>query len=92
MEIDLPLDTIICGDCLEVMKGWPDSSVDLVVTDPPYGHNNNNNDMIARWEAIFQGRQYDPKVDVRPIANDGIEANQLYQDFLKVGHKYKRGN
>lgn len=25
------------GDCLEVMKGIPDGSVDLVLTDPPYG-------------------------------------------------------
>ena len=28
--------TIICGNCLDVMKDWPDNSVDLVVTDPPY--------------------------------------------------------
>ena len=28
---------VICGDCLEVMKGIPDNSVDLVLTDPPYG-------------------------------------------------------
>ena len=27
---------IICGDCLEVMKDWPDGCVDLVLTDPPY--------------------------------------------------------
>ena len=27
---------IIQGDCLEVMKDFPDESVDLVVTDPPY--------------------------------------------------------
>ena len=27
---------IICGDCLEVMKDWPDGCVDLVVTSPPY--------------------------------------------------------
>lgn len=25
------------GDCLEVMKGIPDGSVDCVITDPPYG-------------------------------------------------------
>lgn len=25
------------GNCLEVMKGMPDSSVDSIVTDPPYG-------------------------------------------------------
>ena len=29
--------TIICGDCLDVMKDWPDGCVDLVLTDPPYG-------------------------------------------------------
>lgn len=28
---------IICGDCLEIMKGIPDKSIDLVLTDPPYG-------------------------------------------------------
>lgn len=31
------LNKIICGDCLEVMKDIPDKSVDLVLTDPPYG-------------------------------------------------------
>jgi len=29
--------TIICGDCLEVMKDWPDGCIDLVLADPPYG-------------------------------------------------------
>ena len=28
---------IKCGDCLELMKDIPDNSIDLVVTDPPYG-------------------------------------------------------
>lgn len=27
---------IRCGDCLELMKDIPDSSVDLIITDPPY--------------------------------------------------------
>ncbi len=35
--MDLPINQIICGDCLEVMKDWPDDCVDLVLTDPPYG-------------------------------------------------------
>lgn len=30
---------IIQGDCLEVMKQWPDNHFDLVLTDPPYGIN-----------------------------------------------------
>jgi site-specific DNA-methyltransferase (adenine-specific) len=29
--------TIFCGDCLEIMKEIPDKSIDLVLTDPPYG-------------------------------------------------------
>ena len=33
----MPVNTILCGDCLEVMKDWPDNCVDLVLTDPPYG-------------------------------------------------------
>ena len=29
----------LCMDCMELMSGLPDNSVDLVVTDPPYGIN-----------------------------------------------------
>lgn len=29
---------LIQGDCLEKLKGLPDNSVDLIVTDPPYGY------------------------------------------------------
>lgn len=25
------------GDCLDIMRGWPDECIDLVATDPPYG-------------------------------------------------------
>ena len=32
----LPLDEILPGDCIEVMNGLPESSVDLVFADPPY--------------------------------------------------------
>lgn len=28
---------IIHGDCLDVLRGMPDASVDAVITDPPYG-------------------------------------------------------
>jgi site-specific DNA-methyltransferase (adenine-specific) len=37
---------LILGDCLEVMKGMPDKSVNLVVTDPPY------NIGKASWDKI----------------------------------------
>jgi len=28
--------TVVCGDCLELMKSLPDGCVDAVITDPPY--------------------------------------------------------
>lgn len=34
--MNLPLDTIIHGNCLTEMKKLPDSSVDLIFADPPY--------------------------------------------------------
>jgi len=39
MNMDLPINQIICGDCFEVMKTFPDKSIDLVLTDPPYALN-----------------------------------------------------
>jgi len=33
------LNKIYQGDCLEIMKTWPDKCIDLVLTDPPYGMN-----------------------------------------------------
>jgi DNA modification methylase len=68
------------GDCLEVMAGMEAGSVDFIFTDPPYGHNNNNNgDLIHRWEAAL-GRLpagADPPLG-RQIANDGAEADDLF--------------
>jgi site-specific DNA-methyltransferase (adenine-specific) len=36
-SLDLILDKIVEGDCLELMKRMPDGCVDAVITDPPYG-------------------------------------------------------
>jgi len=33
------MNQVIQGDCLEVMKDIPDKSIDLILTDPPYGVN-----------------------------------------------------
>ena len=32
----LPLDTVLEGDCVEIMRGLPEKSVDLIFADPPY--------------------------------------------------------
>ncbi len=38
---------LIQGDCLEVMKGIEDGSVDMVLTDPPYGTT------ACKWDSII---------------------------------------
>jgi len=60
LNCDMELDTIICGDNLDVMAGMPDECVDLVLTDPPYGKkadkgtngfgNASNNNYIDDWD------------------------------------------
>ncbi len=32
----LKTDVVLRGDCIEVLKGLPDASVDMVFADPPY--------------------------------------------------------
>src|ERR1700682_968739 len=60
----------------------PDRSIGMVFTDPPYGHNNNNGDLISRREAALGRGDYQPARDNRPIANDGVEANDLFRAIL----------
>jgi len=42
---------LYCGDCLEIMKDFPQESIDLVLTDPPYGIN------IDKMSFVKQGRK-----------------------------------
>ena len=39
MVENLPLDQILLGDAAEVLKDLPDSSIDLIITSPPYADN-----------------------------------------------------
>jgi len=38
---------LLKGDCLELMKGIPDGSVDMVLTDPPYGTT------ACKWDSVI---------------------------------------
>ena len=38
---------LMLGDCLERMKEIPDGSVDLILTDPPYGTT------ACKWDSII---------------------------------------
>jgi len=57
----MELNKIYCGDCLEVMKDFPDESIDVIVTSPPYnkGHwsrnRNPNNGFKTKSRRIEYG-------------------------------------
>lgn len=73
--------TLYHGDCLEIMASLPAASVDMVLTDPPYGHNNNDGDLISNWEKAL-GLPAKAKSAPRPILNDGKEADPLFKSML----------
>ena len=71
---------LLCGDARSLLPEIQPCSVDFIFTDPPYGHDNNNDDLIARREmALGKGKAGKP----RPIANDGDEANELVRTMFR---------
>ena len=54
----MDLNTVYCGDCLDVMRQMEDNSVDLVLTDPPYyqvmkqDHAGNKYDWDNVWDSF----------------------------------------
>ncbi|TNF64744.1 MAG: site-specific DNA-methyltransferase [Rhodobacteraceae bacterium] len=65
----LPLNTILAGDCIEVMNGLPEASVDLIFADPPYNlqlkgqlHRPDNSQVDAvddEWDRFASFSDYD---------------------------------
>jgi SOS regulatory protein LexA len=51
----LPLNEIICGDAVEVMKAMPPNSIDFVVTSPPYDELRSYNGYVFNFEGIARG-------------------------------------
>lgn len=41
------MNTLLYGDCLEVMKDIPDGSIDAIITDPPYGTT------ACKWDSVI---------------------------------------
>jgi DNA modification methylase len=75
------------GDCLELMKALPDGSIPMIWTDPPYGHNNNNGDLIHKVELaipkIAKRGQEGILDEARPIACDsGEEMERVVRGML----------
>ena len=73
---------VITGDCLQILPTLAAGSVDMVFTDPPYGHN--NGDLIANREKALGRPATAEESAPRPIANDGAEANDMFRAMLPL--------
>lgn len=81
--MEYPIDfinKIICGDCLEVMKNIPDKSVDIVLTDPPYGMNYQS----ARRTATPQFEKIENDVSLEWIKPFIKEAYRVLKDNTHI--------
>jgi DNA modification methylase len=79
---------VVCADCLDVLPELPEGCVDLVCTDPPYGHTENGS-LQQRWEAVLGwqdgvGIYRDPSHHDLLLANDGPEANEIFRSSLPL--------
>ena len=83
---------LYCGDCLEIMENFSSKSIDLVLTDPPYGINSDRG--VGGGE--LAGRRYNDRWDIRPtkeyfdlLLNCGrnviIFGGNFFTDLLPVG-------
>ncbi len=66
---------LILGDCREVMAAMPADSVEMIWTDPPYGHSNHDDDFNSRLNA-HRG------LADAPIANDDPESMREVMDGM----------
>jgi site-specific DNA-methyltransferase (adenine-specific) len=54
MIFNLMINSVVCGDCLEVMKSIPDKAIDMILCDLPYGTTACKWDTIIPFEPLWK--------------------------------------
>ena len=74
--------TVHLGDCRDILATLPAESVDMIWTDPPYGHGNHNGDFNARLNNFRE-------IENRPIASDSAgEMREVVECNVYGGRAY----
>ena len=73
---------LLLGDCLELMKDIPDKSIDLVLTDPPYGTT------ACKWDSVIP---FEPMwAELKRITKDNaaivLFGNEPYSSLLRTSN------
>ena len=93
-------DEVICGDSLEIMRGFKDKQFDLVLTDPPYGIGIDGQDLSFAanpkqnrkyhqrmgWDDSIPSKEYFDEM-FRVSRNQIIWGGNYFVEYLSEGHK-----
>ena len=87
----MKIDTIVCGDCLDVMAEMPENSIDLIVTSPPYNvgkdYNGFSDEMPwFRWYDLIHAVIFSSWAILRPGGT--LALNVLKEARWQKDHKY----
>ncbi|MHC2069770.1 DNA-methyltransferase [Bremerella sp. T1] len=88
-DLLLPIDSVVCGSSEEVLSSFPDSSIDLCVTSPPYDSLRNYNGYSFDSERVIRQlyRVLKPGGVVVWIIGDavknGSESGSSFEQFLQ---------
>lgn len=77
-EINIELNRIYLGDCLDVLKALPDKSIDLCLTDPPYGIN-----IVKKGRIGGHGKQHTSKA-----WDDSTPSDVIFTEIIRVSKNY----
>ena len=87
------INSIVQGDCLEVMKDIPDGSIDAVITDPPYGTTACGWDSIIPFNKHIMMPKSKRSKKLTPVYRDEYILRELqdgrsYNDICKYFDEY----
>ena len=79
--------TIIKGDCIDVMKRIPDGSIDLILCDLPYGTTRNKWDSVINLELLW--KEYERIIKERGVIVLTAVQTFASQLIMKRPHLFK---
>jgi DNA modification methylase len=84
LEINKIKNTVICADCMDILKELPDKSIDLVLTDPPYGIK-----MDKGFDGFGGFGGFGEPIARKRYENDDWDADrpskEIFKEILRIG-------
>ncbi|RKZ27973.1 site-specific DNA-methyltransferase [bacterium] len=90
-------DTIICGDCFDILQKIPDNSIDIIITSPPYNfgldyRDDDKNDAV-NWDEYFLKLKKVWELSYRVLKPGGricVNVQPLFSDYIPTHHIISR--